>query len=77
MSSEERQIALKALGERIRKLREEKNIKQTKIAYSIGKDRQCISRLELGQINSGYLYLLQICQGLDIQPDKLLAGLTK
>jgi putative transcriptional regulator len=74
-TTKQKQEALRKLGERIRAARLAKNRKQVEMANDMGKDRQCISRLELGQINPGYLYLLEICEGLSITIDELLAGL--
>lgn len=65
---------LKALGERIRDLREKRELTQKEMAYSIGKDPQSISRLEQGQVNPGYLYLLQVCEALEISLVDLMKG---
>ena len=57
---------LKQLGERIRKIRKEKGITQVELANSIGKDQQSIQRLEAGNINPTYFYLLEVAEGLEI-----------
>ena len=67
---------LKALGLRVKSIRKEKNLTLQELAYSIGKDHQSIHRLEVGGINPTYLYLLDICKGLDINIDVLLKDLT-
>lgn len=54
------------LGDAIRKLREQKDLSQTQLAYNIEKDQQSIQRLEKGNINPSYLYLLEVCIGLEI-----------
>ena len=52
------------LGERIRKVREKKNISQVELANSINKDQQSIQRLEKGKVNPGYEFLLDVAEGL-------------
>jgi transcriptional regulator with XRE-family HTH domain len=54
------------LGDRIRKLRIQKGISQTELAYSCNKDRQSLSRLENGKCNPGFLCLLGIANALEI-----------
>lgn len=39
---------------------------QKKLAHTIGKDQQSIQRLESGNINPSYLYLVEIANGLNI-----------
>jgi transcriptional regulator with XRE-family HTH domain len=63
---------LKALGLKVKTIRKEKNLTLQELAYSIGKDHQSIYRLESGGINPSYLYLLDICKGLEINIDVLL-----
>jgi putative transcriptional regulator len=65
IKDEQRRLIM-TLGIRIRQIREAKNISQCKLAHSMGKDRQSLSRLEKGKVNPGYLWLLQICEALDI-----------
>ncbi len=45
------------------------------LAYSIGKDPQSISRVELGQSNPTFIYLTEVCEGLGIEVSELLKGL--
>ncbi len=66
---------LKALGARVKKLRLLKNLTQKDLAYSIGKDYQSIYRLESGGINPSYIYLQEICKGLDTDISELLKDL--
>jgi len=68
--SEERK--LKNLGARVKEIRIEKNLTQKDLAYSIGKEYQSIYRLEAGGVNPSYIYLLEICKGLDIDISELL-----
>lgn len=63
---------LKKLGEKIKNLREAKGFSQTHLANIIGKDQPSINRLERGNINPSYIYLLEVCQGLGIKLEELL-----
>lgn len=63
---------LKNLGERIRKIREEKGITQKDLAHSIDKDQQSIQRLEMGKINPSIYYLYEIAKGLEVDVEFLL-----
>jgi putative transcriptional regulator len=69
---ESKEIILKKLGERIREIRKDRGISQKQLAHSIGKDQQSIQRLEAGNINPSYYYLIEIANGLEIEPSKLL-----
>jgi putative transcriptional regulator len=55
----EKEILLKNLGARIRKIRNKKGISQKQLAHSIGKDQQSVQRLEAGNINPTYYYLYE------------------
>lgn len=63
---------LKSLGERVREIRLSKGLTQSDLASSINKDQQSIQRLEAGNINPSYLYLLEISEGLGVSIIKLL-----
>ena len=63
---------LKALGLKVKAIRKDKKLTLQELAYSIGKDHQSIYRLESGGINPSYLYLLEICKGLEINISDLL-----
>jgi putative transcriptional regulator len=63
---------LKILGKRIKALREERELTLKELAYSIGKDPQSIHRLEMGDVNPSYLYLMEVCSGLEISLSDLL-----
>jgi putative transcriptional regulator len=54
------------LGLKVKELREEKGLSQTELAYKIGKDQPSINRLEKGKVNPSIMYLLQICEGLEV-----------
>ncbi|MFT3824863.1 MAG: helix-turn-helix transcriptional regulator [Chitinophagaceae bacterium] len=68
---------LKALGLRVKALREAKELTLKSLAHAIGKDPQSIHRLEQGGVNPSYLYLLQICEGLEIDISELLKDLSE
>lgn len=68
------QQQLKALGKRVKSLREERNLSLKALAHAIGKDPQSVHRLEQGGVNPGYLYLLDICEGLEMDIAELLKG---
>lgn len=63
---------LKQLGMHIRKLRESKNLSQSELAASVGKDQQSIQRLEAGKINPSFFYLHQIAEGLSLKVTDIL-----
>jgi putative transcriptional regulator len=62
---------LKLLGQRIRELRIEKRLSQAKLGLKIYKDQQSIHKVEAGQFNPTYIYLLEICEGLEISIEEL------
>lgn len=64
---------LKLLGQRIRELRIEKKLSQAKLGLKIFKDQQSIYKVETGQFNPSYIYLLEICEGLEITIEELFA----
>jgi transcriptional regulator with XRE-family HTH domain len=71
ISAEQKQ-KLKILGLKVKSIRKEKKLTLQELAYSIGKDHQSIYRLETGGVNPSYLYLLDICKGLEISLADLL-----
>lgn len=71
----EKSNKLKLLGQRIREKRLDKELSQAKLGLKIYKDQQSIHKLETGQFNPTYIYLLEICEGLEISIDELLKDL--
>ena len=63
---------LKLLGQTIRIIRLEKKLSQARLATKIYKDQQSIYKVEAGQFNPSYIYLLEICEGLDIKLEELI-----
>ncbi len=68
----EKSVELKALGKKVRKKRLKSGLTQTELAYRVDKDRPSISRLEAGNVNPTYIYLLEIAEGLEISISDLL-----
>lgn len=60
-------IKLKFLGDKIKNLRNERNISQEKLAEITGLDRTYISGLERGLRNPSYLVLQRIAKELNIK----------
>lgn len=69
------QEELYKLGKRLKAIRTERALSLQQLAHAVDKDRQSISRVELGKVNPSYLYLLEICKGLDMPIAELLEGL--
>ena len=63
---------LNKLGAKVKEVRTSKNLTLKELSYKIGKDPQSIHRLEVGGINPTYLYLLEVCKGLEIDITELL-----
>lgn len=63
---------LKELGQIIREIRIQKGLSQAKLGLKIFKDQQSIHKIESGQFNPSYIYLLEICEGLEINIEDLL-----
>lgn len=65
-------LELKRLGQQIKKLRMSKGLSQAKLGLIIEKDQQSIHKVESGDFNPTYIYLLQISKGLGITISELL-----
>ena len=63
--SDEQKIFLNKLGEKIRNIRERKNIAQEKLAILAGIDRSFLGRIERGEKNISVLKLKKIAKALD------------
>jgi transcriptional regulator with XRE-family HTH domain len=70
--SKAQKIKLKTLGSRLKEIRNLKGLTLKELGYKIDKDPQSISRVEMGDINPTYLYLLEVCEGLEIDINQLL-----
>lgn len=68
----DKSVELTKLGNRIRDLRISKGMSQAKLGIKIFKDQQSIHKVETGEFNPTYLYLLEICEGLEMTISELL-----
>ena len=62
---------LKLLGKRIREIRMSIGLSQAQLGLKIFKDQQSIHKVESAQFNPSYIYLLEICEGLEISIEDL------
>lgn len=69
--NDKQKIELIKLGERIRYIRHNKCMSLEDVASKIEKDRQSLQRLEKGGFNPSYIFLLEICKGLNIDIKEL------
>tara|TARA_R110002072_G_scaffold59514_1_gene151502 strand:+ start:95307 stop:95522 length:216 start_codon:yes stop_codon:yes gene_type:complete len=65
-------IELKKLGKKIKDVRKRLCLTQFDLGVRIDKDQQSISRLEAGEINPSYIYLMEICKGLEVELKDIL-----
>lgn len=63
---------LKKLGSRIKKLRVAQGLSQAKLGLLILKDQQSIHKVENGDFNPTYLYLIELSKGLQITLSEML-----
>jgi putative transcriptional regulator len=70
--TKKQQTRLNKLGAAIKKIREEKNLTLKELAHTLGKDPQSISRVEQAKINPSFLYLCELCEGLEISIEELM-----
>ncbi len=64
---------LRELGERFRLIRESKGLSQNEVALRTDKTQQSIQRFEKGRRNVSYIYLLELCEGLEIELKELVS----
>jgi putative transcriptional regulator len=62
---------LDALGLKLKAIRLSKGLTLKELGFKIDKEPQSISRLETGSINPTYLFLVAICEGLEIEINQL------
>ncbi len=58
---------LKRLGERIRQLRESRNISQDELSFRTNIAKSQIGRIERGEINTGVSTLYELAIGLEVE----------
>ncbi len=69
---EENKKYTKALGERIHKLRKDKNLTLQNICYKNFIEPSTLSRIEKGTVEAKYVTLIKIAQAFDITVSELL-----
>ncbi|MBK8773912.1 MAG: helix-turn-helix transcriptional regulator [Chitinophagaceae bacterium] len=67
-----RKVILKELRAKLKTARHSKGLPLRELGYRIDKGPPSISRVEMGDINPTYLYLLKLCEGLEISLCSLL-----
>ncbi|NOQ71299.1 MAG: helix-turn-helix domain-containing protein [Crocinitomix sp.] len=67
-----KKVELIKLGDAVKEIRLLKDLTQTELAHKIGKDHPSINKLENGKVNPSYYFLLEICEGLEIDLKDLL-----
>ena len=65
----------KAMGARIRQIREDKGMTQGEFADRIKKLRPALNRMEAGRVNPSIFTLREIAGGLGVKLEELLKGL--
>lgn len=63
---------LKEIGLSIRKLRLAKNITQAQMAFELNTSTKQYQRIEYGEINTGIINIIRICNILDIPAYKII-----
>jgi putative transcriptional regulator len=71
----EKEVRLKNLGAKIRDTRIAKGLTQAQLAHTINKDQQSVQRLEAGNINPSFYYLVEVAKGLGVNIAELVTGL--
>lgn len=64
-------LNLDKLGERVKQLRLSKGLTQLEVADKFGSSESTISRLEKGKYNPSYLWLLKLCDSMEINIKEL------
>lgn len=71
--NEAEQTKLRELGLRLKSIRMAKGLTLIELDYEVDKDPQSISRVEMGNSNPSYLYLLKLSAGLKVDIKVLIA----
>lgn len=67
--------SLKRLGQKVRKLRQEKGLSQEDFAHSADIDRSYIGQIERGERNIAFYNILKIAQALGVKISDLTEGI--
>lgn len=70
--SKEQQKLVEQLAARVKQVREGKGKTLQEVAHAIGKDHQSLFRLEAAKVSPSFVYLVELCKGLDISISELL-----
>lgn len=62
---------LKAFGAQVKRLRKQQGLTQEALAERSGLSARYVSRVELGNVNLGLTAILQIAEGLAVEPAAL------
>ena len=65
------------VGDRIRKIREEKSLSQTEIAEYIGMTKSSYAKYERGEQDMTMARFIEIADALGVSPDTLFKGIIK
>jgi transcriptional regulator with XRE-family HTH domain len=68
----DKEASLIRLGQNIQLVRKRQGMTQAQLAHTIGKDQQSIQRLEAGNINPSFFYLMEIARGLGVSIEELV-----
>jgi len=63
---------MKQIGEKIREIRNQKNVSIEELANDCGVDYSQVNRMELGKVNFSISYLNKIASALGVNPKELL-----
>jgi transcriptional regulator with XRE-family HTH domain len=63
---------MKQIGEKIREIRNQKNVSIEALANECGVDYSQVNRMELGKVNFSISYLNKIANALGVDPKTLL-----
>ena len=65
------------LGNHIRSLRESKGLTQLQLAAKMKRERQSYQRVELGNTNVTFGYLMELAEALEVKPSVIFSFLDK
>lgn len=71
-----KEVISMTIGERLLKLRKEKNLSQEELANVLDVSRQTISKWEIGESTPDFDKIIPLCEFFDITSDELLTGKT-
>jgi transcriptional regulator with XRE-family HTH domain len=77
MMSHDKDMTVKLIGARIRKLRNDKQLTLEHLAFKADMDYTQLSRIELGKINTSIYQIYKIATALQIITSDILSALDK